>query len=147
MAVGGRGHARLRADIGGGARPVLDDELLPEPLGEPLTHKARDKVGPAARRVAHYNAHRTRRIGLRACNPRRGRERRNTHCQFQKPTPENFHCSPPFRRRYSTRAILGMRPPCPLSAIAAAVAAVFFCPLMTHCGPGPEVLQLRELEI
>src|SRR6266478_5578234 len=65
IAVRGRTHDRLCADIGGGARPVLADELLAEPLGEPLTHQARYNVGHAGRRIAHYNAHRTRRIALR----------------------------------------------------------------------------------
>ena len=48
VAVGGRTHDRLGADIAAGARPVLDDEWLAEPLRQPLTHQARDDVGRAA---------------------------------------------------------------------------------------------------
>ena len=43
-------HGRFGADIGARARPVLDDELLAEPLREPLTDQTRDDVGSAARR-------------------------------------------------------------------------------------------------
>ena len=50
IAVGGRTHDRLGADIAAGARPVLDDEWLAEPLRQPLTDQARDDVGRAARR-------------------------------------------------------------------------------------------------
>ena len=50
VAIRGRTHDRLGGDIAAGARPVLDDELLAEPLRQPLTHQARDDVGRAARR-------------------------------------------------------------------------------------------------
>ena len=50
VAVRRRPHDRLGADIGAGARPVLDDEWLAEPLRQPLADQARDDVGPAARR-------------------------------------------------------------------------------------------------
>ena len=45
IAVRRRAHDRLGADIAAGARPVLDDEWLAEPLRQPLTHQARDDVG------------------------------------------------------------------------------------------------------
>ena len=48
VAVRGRAHDRLGGDIAAGARPVLDDELLAEPLRQPLTHQAREDVGRAA---------------------------------------------------------------------------------------------------
>src|SRR5262249_56168254 len=75
-AVGGRPPHRLGADIGAGPRPVLDHELLAEPLGEPLTHHARDEVGVAGRRERHDHPHRPRRIGLRPGDARGGRHRR-----------------------------------------------------------------------
>jgi hypothetical protein len=34
------------------SRPVLDDELLAEPLRKPLPHQAPDEVGRGARRIA-----------------------------------------------------------------------------------------------
>ena len=44
VAVRRRTHDRLGADIAAGARPVLDDEWLAEPLRQPLTHQAREDV-------------------------------------------------------------------------------------------------------
>ena len=41
-------HDRLGAYIGAGARSVLDDEWLAEPLRQPVAHQASDDVGPAA---------------------------------------------------------------------------------------------------
>ena len=38
VAVGRRIHHRLRSDVSAGAGPVLDDELLAEPFGQPLCH-------------------------------------------------------------------------------------------------------------
>ena len=48
VAVGGRAHDRLGADVAAGARPVLDDEWLAEPLRQPLPDQAREDVGRAA---------------------------------------------------------------------------------------------------
>ena len=52
VAVRRRAHDRLGGDIAAGARPVVDDELLTEPLRQPLTHQARDDVELAAGRKA-----------------------------------------------------------------------------------------------
>src|SRR5216683_8154285 len=38
-------HDAFGADIAAGARSVLNDELLPEPLRQRLTHEPRDDVG------------------------------------------------------------------------------------------------------
>src|SRR5262249_48887510 len=65
IAIRGRTHDRLRGDITAGARPVLDDELLAEPLREPLADQASDDVGAAASGKAGDDAHRPARIGLR----------------------------------------------------------------------------------
>jgi hypothetical protein len=40
---------RFGADISTSARPVVDDELLAEPLGKPVTDQARGNVNPALR--------------------------------------------------------------------------------------------------
>src|SRR5262249_18504198 len=40
-----RAYDRVDTDIAAAARPVLDDELLPEPLRQPLSYQARDDVG------------------------------------------------------------------------------------------------------
>jgi hypothetical protein len=36
VSVGGRAHHLLGGEIAGGADPILDDELLSEPFGQPL---------------------------------------------------------------------------------------------------------------
>jgi hypothetical protein len=56
IAVRGRPHDRLRADIGGRTRPVLDDELLAEPLRQPLTDQSRNNVGATTGRVPDDDA-------------------------------------------------------------------------------------------
>ena len=48
MAVGGRLHDCLGGDIAAGARTVLDNEWLAEPLRQPLADQARNDVGDAA---------------------------------------------------------------------------------------------------
>ena len=50
VAVRRRPHDRLGGEICAGARPVLDDELLAEPLRQPLADQAREDVGQAAGR-------------------------------------------------------------------------------------------------
>jgi len=50
--VGWRAHHLLGGEIAGGADPVLDDELLPEPLGQPLSHQAGSEIATTAGRKA-----------------------------------------------------------------------------------------------
>jgi hypothetical protein len=61
------------ADIAGGARPVVNDELLTEALRQRLRDQPRDDVGRYPRRIAGDDAHWSRWIGLRHCDPRHGR--------------------------------------------------------------------------
>src|SRR5262245_30188751 len=68
VAVGRGTHDRLSGDIAAGARTVLDDERLTEPLREPLTYQARRDVRTASGREANNDAHRPRRIALRPCD-------------------------------------------------------------------------------
>src|SRR5262245_23673717 len=42
-------HDRLCADIAAATRPVVDNELLAEPLRQPLTHETRNDVGRTGR--------------------------------------------------------------------------------------------------
>src|SRR5438309_876245 len=55
----------VRSDRASGAGPVLDEELLPEGLGELLRDDAPGHVGRAARRKRDHDAHRTAWISLR----------------------------------------------------------------------------------
>ena len=70
VAVRSRAHDRLGGDIAACARPVLDDELLAEPLRQPLTDQTREDVVRAAGGKADDDAHRPRRIGLRPSEAR-----------------------------------------------------------------------------
>src|SRR5215471_15312803 len=95
VAVGGRPYDRLRADIAAGARPVLDHELLAEPLRQPLTDQAGDNVDRSASGKADDDADRPRGIGLRPRDPRHGRERGSTRCQMQKISAGKFQLDLP----------------------------------------------------
>src|SRR5262249_40902840 len=48
VAVGGSARDRLQCEIAAGARPVVDDHRLAEPLRQRLADQARDDVGRAA---------------------------------------------------------------------------------------------------
>src|SRR5262249_22981254 len=96
VAICERTHDCLSSDIAAGTRPVLNDELLTEPLGEPLTYYARDDVNRLARGKSDDDAHRPRRIGLRPCDPRDGRQRGSPRCQMQEFAAGKFHhCQSP----------------------------------------------------
>ena len=84
-------HDRFGAEIAAGARPVLDDELLTEPLRQPLPHQARKNIGRAAGGEADDDAHRVGRIGFRQGEARDGRQRDGARGQMQKMAAANFH--------------------------------------------------------
>ena len=94
IAVGRRAHDRIGRDVAGGARPVLDDELLAEPLGERLTEQTHEDVGAAAGRIADDAAHRPGRIGLRPRKTRHGWERSSARRQLQKSSAWKLHDVP-----------------------------------------------------
>src|SRR5262249_51665526 len=66
VAVGRRLHAVLVAYGAAAPRAVFHDDLLPDELGQPLRHEARDEIGAASGRAGDDNPHRLRRIRLRA---------------------------------------------------------------------------------
>jgi len=55
--------------------PVLDHELLPEPVRQPLSHQPRGEIATAAGRKADDKTHRPRRIGFRSRDARCGWQR------------------------------------------------------------------------
>src|ERR1700757_1283440 len=75
---------RLDGEIAASAGPVLDDELLPHSLRQPLTYQARKNVNYAARGKADDDAHRPRRIALRPRDARQRRQRGSARGQMQK---------------------------------------------------------------
>src|SRR5262249_19346002 len=97
VAIRGRIHDGLSGDVGTCTRPVLDDELLACPLRKPLTDQTGNDVISSAGGKPDNPAYRTRRIGLRPRDPRRGRQRRSTRCQMQEFAAGKFHFEPPSR--------------------------------------------------
>src|SRR5215472_18919579 len=91
VAIWWRTHDGLSSDIAAGTRPVLNDELLTELLGEPLTYHARDDVNRLARGKSDDDAHWPRRIALRSRDARDSRENGGAHCQMQKISAGKFH--------------------------------------------------------
>ena len=57
IAIRRRLRDRLGADVAARAGAILDDELLAEPLREPLTHQARLDVGRPAGGKADDDTH------------------------------------------------------------------------------------------
>jgi hypothetical protein len=73
-------------NIAAGTRAVLNDERLPEPLGQPQARQAREDVAAPAGSEANDQAYRARWIGLRVRKPRGRGKRDSTGRQMQKPT-------------------------------------------------------------
>ena len=96
VAVRRRLGGHFGGDIARGARPIVDDELLAEVLGQPLAHQPPGDVGPDAGREADDDAHRPRRIVERPRRAWHDRQRGGTGCETQKLTARKFHrLSPP----------------------------------------------------
>src|SRR6516162_9829410 len=94
MAVGGRTDDCLGGDSPLGARSVLDDEWLAEPLRQPLTDQAREDVGRTAGRKANHDAYRSRRIGLRPSDLRYRRQYGGTRSEAEECAAGKFHDDP-----------------------------------------------------
>ena len=95
VAVGGRVDDDLGRDIGGGTRPVLDNELLAGPLRKPVPHQARDDVIAAGRGEPDDPAHRSDRIALGPGDARQRRKRRSARGETQEFPAGRFHGLPP----------------------------------------------------
>jgi hypothetical protein len=95
VAIRRRTHDGLGSNISTGTWPVLDDEGLAEPVGQPLPKQAPDDIRPATRNDADDQTHRPRRIGLRPSHARGGRQRGSAGGQVQKISAGKFHLNPP----------------------------------------------------
>src|SRR5215472_11263777 len=84
IAIRSRIRGRLRSNIAVRARPVLDNDLLAEPLRQPWAYQTRSNVMPPTRRETNNQTHRPRRIGLRPRNPRQRWQRGNASGPIQK---------------------------------------------------------------
>src|SRR5262249_61184092 len=78
-------------DIVAGAWSFLDDDGLPEPFREPLSHQPRDDVGRSAGSESHDPPNRPRRIGLRPRDVRREWQCGSARSQMQKLSAGKFH--------------------------------------------------------
>ena len=103
VSVGRRTHDLPGADVATATRPVLDEEGLSEALRQPLTHQAPKDVVGSAGSYRYDDAHRPRRIGLGAGDPRYGRQRGSARGQVQELSANQFHgallCSQPADAR------------------------------------------------
>jgi hypothetical protein len=70
----------------------LDDELLAEPLREPLADQATKDVDGATGGRCDNDTHRPRRVGLRPSDARNYRQRGSGGGQMQKISTGKFHC-------------------------------------------------------
>jgi hypothetical protein len=70
VAIRRRDDDNFGADTAASARPVLNDEVLSEPLRQPLAREPREDVRRVTGRESNDEAHRSRRISIRPCGPR-----------------------------------------------------------------------------
>src|SRR5262249_51671863 len=96
VAVCGRAHDGLGADIAAAPGLVADKNWLPEPLRQPLSDQAREDVRRAGRGEWHDQTHRPRRIGLRPRDARHGWERGSARGQMQKISAGKVLFAPPL---------------------------------------------------
>ena len=87
-----RANDSLGGNIASCAHPVLNDELLPHPLRQPLPYQPSEDIGGAAGGEANDDTHRPGRIGLLPRDVRRERQRGSARGQMQKfPSVGKFH--------------------------------------------------------
>ena len=97
-------YDHFRRDIGSGSRPVVDDERLTEPLGEPLSNYSGDNVGRASRGKPDDDVHRPRRISRAPMRPAASRQRGGDRCQMQKFAAGKFQFVTCMPSRISARS-------------------------------------------
>src|SRR5262249_6416832 len=73
IAIGGRLRDGVGPNVCTRARSILDDERLPQTLGQPLADQARRHIGRASRWKSHDDAGRPRRIAFPTSNTQKGR--------------------------------------------------------------------------
>src|SRR5262249_36416027 len=92
--IGSCTHDRLGADVAAGTRAIFYDELLTQPLRQPLPDEPRSNVRRAGWSERHDQAHRPRRMGLCQYDPRRDRQRGSSYGQMQECAAGTFHGVP-----------------------------------------------------
>src|SRR6516225_6603047 len=94
IAVGSRAHDCFGADIAAGAGTIFNDELLTQPLRQPLPDQPRSNVGRTSGSERNDQAHRPCRIGLCQYDPRHNRQRGGSCGQMQECAAGKFHGVP-----------------------------------------------------
>src|SRR5215207_4814097 len=94
VAVCWQTNDRLGRQIAASASPIFDDEWLAESFRQPMANQTREDVKRAACTKADEDAHRTRRIKLRPCDPRHRRQRGSARGQMQECAAGKFHGIP-----------------------------------------------------
>src|SRR5207249_2347487 len=84
-------HDCLGPNVAACTWSIFNNEWLPQPLSQPLSHHTRNDVPRAAGRKVNDNAHWPRRIGLGSCNARHGRQRSSARGQMQKLPSGKLH--------------------------------------------------------
>src|SRR5262249_42474879 len=84
-------HDGVGGVVAAGACRVLNNELLTEPLREPLSYQTRDDVARTAGAIADDDAYRPGWIGLRPCDARDSRERGSACCEMEKISAGEVH--------------------------------------------------------
>src|SRR5262249_27548824 len=98
IAIGFGTHDPAGTDGAAGPGDVLDQNGLTERCLHAFGERARDNVGRAARWERCDNGDRSRRIGLRPCDARHGRQRGRARWEMQKISAGKFHSAlPAFR--------------------------------------------------
>src|SRR5262249_14786847 len=90
-AMGRRAHNCLGGDFAGRTYPIFHDDLLAEPLRQPLRRQARNGVSWTASGIAHQQAHWSRWIAFLRPRDSRDRERGGTRCELQKASARKVH--------------------------------------------------------
>jgi len=110
VAVCWRAHYGLGPNIVAAARPVLDDELLAEPLRQPAGDQARRDIGRRAGGRGDDHAHGARGIGLRPADPRHHWKHSSAGSQMQECAAGRFmEFLPRNAETFLIRALLRLR--------------------------------------
>src|SRR5215470_2823994 len=104
VAIGRRQSRSAHTDIAAGTADVLDVELLSNLLRQLLCDDAAENIGVPAWPERNDHTHRARRIGLRPCDARQGRQRGSAGGQINKISAGKFQLQPPSHHSITSSA-------------------------------------------
>jgi hypothetical protein len=121
------------------AWPIFDNDLLTEPLRQPLPHNPGYSVSTAARRKPNDPPQRPRWKGLRPCNPRHHWQRGGTRGQMQECAAGKFHLNLPLASHHSITSsarastVVGTSRPIALAALRLITISYLVPASLTRC--------------